>query len=239
MTLGVVLEPDERLSASLNYYSIRWKNKIVGRCCQDIVDGTQSGEVLRDPATNQILMVFGSFENIGRLATDGLDVEARYRFSSSYGRWTGRVNATYVHSFKEDDLDIAGSNAEIVSMGALPRVRANAAVDWDWRAFLATIQWRYVAGVKQEAASVSAAGFFEAQDPRFQTGVLPRRTPSYATWDFYGAYRPSRSLTLSAAVLNVFNKPPPYDPAWTTLFDFAHFDVRGVQYRVGLTWRSP
>ena len=79
-------------------------------------------------------------------------------------------------------------------------------------------------------------------DPRFQTGTYPEQVPSYTTLDLYGRYNFTPDLYVSAAILNVTDEVPPYDP-WgsslggTYLYDPALYDARGRQYRLGINYK--
>ena len=53
-----------------------------------------------------------------------------------------------------------------------------------------------------------------------------------------GRIKFTKNFEASASILNVFDRLPPYDPASGTNFFLASiYDVRGRQYRLGLTWR--
>ena len=218
----------------MNYYNIDWKDIVFGDCCQAIVNEGDPNRVIRDPVTGTIVTVLSNYENIAQTKTNGLDFEARYRFNSEYGKWTARANFTYVDSWKQDGVEYAGTNGQGTS--TLPRTRGNIAVDWDYRAFANTVQMNYIRGYQQQLLPGS---WFTQQDPQFQNGLYPERIPSHITYDWFGKYTINKNLSVSAAVININDKKPPYDPGFsaTFLYDFSIYDVRGRQFRLGLTYK--
>jgi iron complex outermembrane receptor protein len=232
-TAGFIFEPNQNFSVGVSYYNIDWKNIIASPSFQSIVNGGDPSRVIRDPATGAIVTVLSNYRNLNSTKTNGLDLEARYRVSSNIGKWTGRANFSYVDSFKEDDVEVAGTNG---GSNTIPRVRGNIALDWDYRSFSNTVQMNYTRGWLQQALPAS---WFTPQDPNFQSGVYPERTPSHTTYDWYGRYTVSKNLSISASVINFTDKKPPYDPGFssTFLYDFSIYDIRGRQFRLGLTYK--
>ena len=189
--------------------------------------------VIRDPSTGNIVTVLNGYLNVNETKTNGIDLEGRYRIPSSFGRWTVRGNLTYVNSFEENGTENAGTNN---GTNTIPRVRSQLSLDWDYRALSATVTQNYVRHYLQ---TLLPGSFFTPQDPRFQNQVYPERVPSYVTYDVFAKYQLTKNLQVSGAILNASDKTPPYDPGFsgTFLYDFSVFDVRGRQFRLGLTWK--
>jgi hypothetical protein len=122
--------------------------------------------VIRDPVTGEIVTVVGNFENQAKTEVKGIDLDARYAMSTDIGKFTGRVNWTYFDSFKENDVEVVGSNA---GTNTIPRAKGVVGLDWDYRAFSATVNMNYTHGYHQTAASL--ASYMVPQDPQFQNGV--------------------------------------------------------------------
>jgi iron complex outermembrane receptor protein len=233
-TLGFIFEPTQNVTVGVNYYRITWKDIVASPTFQSIVNSGDPARVIRDPNNNNaIVTVLSNYQNLNETKTNGLDLEARYRMPSDFGRWTARTNFSYVNSFKEEGVEIAGTNG---GNNTIPRVRGNVAVDWDYRAFANTLQMNYIRGYLQQLLPGS---FFAQQDPRFQNGTYPTRVPSYISYDWYGKYTLTKNLSISAAVLNLRDKKPNYDPGFsgTFLYDFSIYDIRGRQIRLGLTYK--
>jgi iron complex outermembrane receptor protein len=234
-TVGIVFEPNQNFSASVNYYQIDWKNIVSSQSFQSIVNSGDPTRIIRDPNNNnQIVTVLNNYVNLNQTKTDGLDFEARYRFNTELGKWTPRVNISYVNSYKEDGVEVAGTNAGNVA--TLPRTRGQLSLDWDYRALSTTLSGNYIRSYQQQLLPGS---YFAQQDPRFQNGTYPDRVPTYITYDFFASYQLTKNLKISGSVINFNNKLPPYDPgaSSTFLYDFSVYDPRGRQFRLGLTYK--
>ncbi len=232
LTAGFVWEPTRDFSLGMNYWEIKWENIVVGNCCQAIVNSGDPSRVIRDPVTNEIVTVLGFFENQPKRDVKGVDFDARYAFSTDVGKWTTRVNWTYFDSFKEDDVEVVGSNA---GTNTIPRSKGVVGLDWDYRGFAATVNVNYTHGYYQRFV---ASSFFTAQDPRFQNSTYPDKVRAYRTVDLFARYNVNKNLQITASILNAEDETPPYDPGFSTtnLYDFSLFDVRGRQYRIGLKY---
>lgn len=242
MTLGLVIEPTKDVSFGVSLYKLDWRNVVASRALQDIVDEScptdsdgafitpcpSTAAVVRDPTTNLIVIVNSNYQNLQQRVTSGIDLDGRISFSAPVGKVTLAADVTYIHSFKEDGVEYAGSNG---GTNTIPRVRAGARINLDRGPWAFTLSGNYTHSVKQE---LLAASFFTNQDPRFQTGTMKPRVSSLTRFDFFTRYEFSKKFTISGSILNVLNKLPPYDPGFssTSLHDFSLHDVRGRQYRI-------
>lgn len=232
-TAGFVWEPNANFNVGVNYYNIDWKNIVAAPSFQSVVNTGDPSRVIRDPSTGNIVTVLNGYINVNETKTDGIDLEGRYRIPSAFGRWTVRGNLTYVNSFKENGVEVAGTNG---GTNTIPRTKSQLSLDWDYRAFSATVTNNYVRHYQQQ---LLPSTFFTPQDPRFQNQVYPNSVPSYVTWDVFGKYQVTKNLAVTGAVINAGDHVPPYDPGFsgTSLYDFSQYDVRGRQFRLGLTWK--
>ena len=241
-SLGLVFEPFKDASVSLDYYRIIWKDIVASPSFQDIVDAScpngppcpSTPQVIRDPNNNNaVVTVLSNYTNLSSTVTSGFDIDLRYAIpTATLGKFGTRLNLVYVKSFKENDEEFVGTNG---GTNTIPRMKYKASLDWDIAAWKATASVNYIKGWRQDGLP---AAYFTDQDPRFQTGTYPTKTPSYATLDLFGSYQITRNWSVSASVLNVFDKLPPYDPGFstTTLYDFSQFDPRGRQYRLNVSY---
>jgi iron complex outermembrane receptor protein len=233
-TVGAIFEPNNNFSVGVNWYKIDWKDIVSSDSFQQLVNAGDPNRVIRDPITNQIVTVFNNYINVSRTKTDGVDLEARYRINTEAGKWTTRANFTYVNSWEQDGTEYAGTNGQGTS--TIPRTRGFVAVDWDYRALSVTGQMNYTRRYQQQFL---VGSFFTPQDPRFQNQVYPERVPSRITYDLFASYDLTKNLKVSGSVLNLRDKKPYYDPGFdpTNNYDWSIFDVRGRQFRLGLTYK--
>jgi iron complex outermembrane receptor protein len=235
-TLGVVWEPNRNFNASVDFYQITWSNIVGSDDFQDVVDANDPARVIRDPVTGTIVTVLSNYRNLFRTSTQGVDFDFRHIVSTTWGRFTTRLNATYIDEFVEENVEYAGAND---GSNTYPRWRGYVSLDWDQGPWVVSGRVNYIHHYWQKGLT---GDFFTPLDPRFQTGTYPEQVPSYTTLDLYGRYNFTPDLYVSAAILNVTDEVPPYDP-WgsslggTYLYDPALYDARGRQYRLGINYK--
>jgi iron complex outermembrane recepter protein len=248
-TAGIVIEPTRNFSVGLDYYYIDWRNIVGATPFQDLVDPTVNDVVLdangnvvqvipnpvviRDATTGQIVTVLNGYRNLTSTRTKGVDLDARLVNNTDFGKFTTSMNMSYVMSFKEEDVEQVASNG---GSNTIPRIKGSLTVNWDQGPWAVTGRVNYIHSFYQRGLDDSF--FTPPQDPRVQTGVYPDRVGSRTTVDLFARYAFSKNLSVAASVVNVFDKLPPYDPGFSTTYnyDFSQFDVRGRQFRVGLTY---
>jgi iron complex outermembrane receptor protein len=231
-TAGIIWEPNQNFSVGLNYYQIEWKNQVSLPSVTDTLAAGDPAHVIRDPATGDLRTVIRNYINLSETKTNGVDLDARYRMSTSVGRWTARVNVSYVDSFKEEGTEYAGTNG---GSNTIPRTRGNLALDWDHQALAVTAQVNYIRSYYQQ--SLPSSWFTPPTDLNFQNGLYPDRIPTRVTYDMYARYNINKNLAISGSIININDKKPPYDPVFTELYDWSVYDVRGRQFRIGLTYK--
>jgi iron complex outermembrane receptor protein len=241
-TIGIVFEPSANFNVGINLYEIDWKNLVTGGSFQVTVNDCASANpppncssvVIRDPATNTIVTVLANYFNQNSTITRGADLDAKYSMGTGFGRFTARLNATYVDTFKEDGVEQAGRNDGLIS--TIPRVKGQFAIDYDNGPLSMTAEMNYIHHYWQ---GLLAGSRFIPNDPSFQTRVYPDQVPSYTTYSLYGKYQITKNLAVYGSVVNLTDKLPPYDPGFssTNLYDFSLYDPRGRMFRLGLTYK--
>lgn len=236
-TVGVVIEPTRDLSVSLDWYDLKWRDIVSNYSLQGIVNGNgliggiQRGTVVRDPATNALVSVTTNYVNLTEVTTNGVDIDARYKFNTAYGKFGVSAGFSYIASYKVEGTEFAGTNG----YGSLPRTRGTVTVDFDRGAWRGSMSANYVHRVVQ---TLLPGSYFTPADPRFQTGVYGNKVGSRTTYNLFGAYRFNPKFEVSGSVNNVLNTKPPYDPgaSGTFLYDFTQHDPRGRRWRVNANY---
>jgi iron complex outermembrane receptor protein len=232
-TLGFVWEPNNSFNVAVDWYQITWTNIVASPSFQSIVDSNDPNRVIRDPTTNQIVTVLSNYQNLARTETSGVDIDARYIARTNYGRFTTRLNTTYVDEFEEEGVEFAGTNG---GTNTYPRWKGYVSLDWDQGPWAFTGRVNYIHHYHQQ---LLAGSFFTPQHPLFQTGTYPVKVPSYTTLDLFGRYNINPDLYVFGSIVNVTDEEPPYDPGFsaTFLYDFSQYDPRGRQYRIGVNYK--
>lgn len=238
--VGFVLAPGPDFSFSIDYYDISQTDFVFFEDPQVVVNndfasrqagGAGDPRVIRDPATNQVVNVSITFNNVTTLKTSGFDIDLRGAVRSTVGRFSARLNAAYVTKYEWRGIDHVGSNS---SFFTLPRFRGALDLAWERGPVVAGGKVVYIHRYDQEFAPQS---FFTPQDPKFQTGTLPRKVAAYTTLDLFLRVAATPHLTLSAWIINVTEETPPYDPSLTNNLISEQADIRGRIYRLGLKYR--
>ncbi len=247
-TVGIVFAPNPVFSMSIDAYKIDWRDVVASPNFQDILDAScpnpptsdggapcpTTARVLRDPGTNQVVTILSNYENLSQRKTSGVDIDTRLAFpAGALGKFTTHLTLTYIHSFKEDGVEVVGSN---VGTNTIPRIKAALAQDWDQGPWSFTARANYTHSYYQE---LLPASFRVRGNPLVQHGVYPDRVRPHTTFDVFGRYKLNEKITLSGSIINIFNETPPYDPGFstTTNYDFSQYDVRGRQFRVTFNYK--
>jgi len=144
-TIGIVFEPSANFNMGLNLYEVDWKDLVTGGSFQATVNGCAAlgcPNVIRDPLTGTIVTVLANYFNLGSTITRGADFDAKYSMSTGIGRFTTRLNVTYVDTFKEDGVEVAGTNGGLIS--TIPRVKGSLALDYDNGPLSTTLAANYI-----------------------------------------------------------------------------------------------
>jgi iron complex outermembrane receptor protein len=241
-TFGIVLAPTADFNVAVDFYQITWSDIVGSDSFQSIVNGDAASRlaggpgdprVIRDPVTGTIVTVLSNYRNLSRTETEGTDVDMRNTIRTTWGRFTQRLNATYVKKFEEEGFDYAGTNG---GSNTYPRLKGFLELGWEYGGWLVQGRANYIHRYEQ---MLLAGSFFAPQDPRFQTGTYPAKVPSYTTVDLYARWSITPNLEVNGSVINVTDETPPYDPGFssTFLYDFTQYDVRGRQYRLGVKYK--
>ena len=236
-TIGIVFEPNANFNMGLNLYEVDWKDLVTGGSFQATVNNCAIGgcpNVIRDPVTGTIVTVLANYFNLGSTITRGADFDAKYSMSTGVGKFTSRLNVTYIDTFKEDGVEVAGTNGGLIS--TIPRLKGSLALDYENGPLATTLAMNYIHHYWQ---FLLPGSWFVPGDPRFQNGVYPDKVPRYITYDIFAKYNITKNLSVSGSIVNFTDKTPPYDPGFsaTNLYDFSQYDVRGRQFRLGVQYK--
>jgi iron complex outermembrane recepter protein len=238
--LGLVIEPNKNVSFGITWYELNLKDKIEGNI-QNAIDRNALGDpayaanVTRDPLNNNLILYAQDvYRNVSNVKVRGGDLDFRIVLvpSGENGKWTFRGEVDYMDKYfvkadaesdEENVVDYNGSN----TTNALPRTRFSAALDWDIGSWRSTVSYRYTAGTKQSIVNTP-----NVINPTRRSAVIG----SYEQFDASVAYEGIKNVKITGSILNVFNRRPPYDPAYASGVDFTLYDLRGRTYALGATY---
>ncbi|MCR5877170.1 TonB-dependent receptor domain-containing protein [Phenylobacterium sp. J367] len=192
--------PDLRVSAT--YYKVDYKDRILGIAASLATENTYRQFVTRNPDPAFIQSLFNSGwlvstpidpatvgvfidqrrNNIGTLTQDGIDIDARYRFATSFGDVTVGVAHSEILHIKQASNPTAAPIDVVDTFGNPLRSRGRASVMWANGPWAANLYYNYggayrntaiVPNVKAEAQQTVDVGLIWRSDdgPAFLKGV--------------------------------------------------------------------
>lgn len=189
--LGIVFEPIDDVSLSLDYYNIEITNRITSFGAQTILSREQNGDfippglgVVRAP-NGAILELISGFGNEGKRNAEGVDINVQYLFGfDDLGDLRGNFQAVYQMSDKVDD----GRN--FIGDQGVPQFRG---------------VWSHIYSIA-DFDIVWNMNFIDGTDV---DGSEDEQVPSWVTNDIQVTYNTAWDSRVTLGVLNVGGKEPP------------------------------
>jgi iron complex outermembrane receptor protein len=249
LSFGFVLQPVTEFDATIDFWWVHLKNTI-GALSDATVFGdpaSYASHFVRAP--NGTLATDGSLcntvanpgpdcgyvlllnDNLGGVRTNGVDLAANYRLRTSMGNWSFNAQETYTAKYEFQNerngpwFQSVGQYAgtpTITGGGPIFRNQWTMAANWSLGAWSAGLVNHFKSGYLDQDVG---------QSPILSVG-------SYSTWDLYGTWSPTKQMTLTAGVRNLFDKSPPvtaqsatfqvgYDPRFADAFLRSYY-IRGT-----------
>ncbi|MEO7057306.1 MAG: TonB-dependent receptor [Caldimonas sp.] len=217
-TLGIVFEPTADANLSIDFWRIKLRQQI-GSLTDDTIfndparyaglfhrapdgslssDGSLCPQFPPAPGDN-CGYVLDTFNNLGEIRTSGIDLAGAYRLRTGAGNFNLGFNSTYVYKYEYQNEaggeffnNVGSYQGNAVVSGGTPifRWQTAANVNWNYGAWGAGIVGHFKSG-------------YTDQDPS-------NHVSSYTTFDMNGTWTPTKSLTLTLGVRNVFDRAAPF-----------------------------
>lgn len=206
-SLGVVFSPMDSLTASADYWQIKMKDRIHSLTLTDMLNNYNSfaGNFTRD-ADGNITSIQAGWINAGASDTKGIDFTVQHSAKVYEGKLTTTLTATKMISDKEATLPGQTMTQYVGSFGTsnytlYQRWKGNISSTYQTQNWATTLTANYSSGYKDETRTTFAG----------IVGPLNRDVASYTTFNLTTSYTGIKNMTLSAGVLNLFDR----DPAFT------------------------
>ena len=224
--VGFELSPDKTFDFGMDWYKIIIDNVIGTPPIQPYVLANNPAIVHRN-ADSSIAYIDAPYQNLGKIATDGLEATFRKSLPTKFGTFTLGGDWAYILSFKEDGIEYAGQDASFgLPFGAsMPRWKGNTTLAWDYRKFNTILTWQYTGPYAETYA-----------------GVQPNGVASYSQFNLMTTYNGIKNWTIYAGIDNITNKTPPYDGGVLLFgdgygYDPSQYSDIGRFVEVGATYR--
>jgi outer membrane receptor protein involved in Fe transport len=217
-TLGVVVQPNRNLSASVDYFRIKVDNAVgvippPSAISQCIAAGVLCNLIHRDPTTGALWLGTGFVTatniNVAKLKTSGVDVTVNYiQPIGAWGSLGFNFNGTWTEEFVQEKVPGLGDYDCVGLYGAVcgaprPEWRHKFRTSWStpWNVDV-SLTWRHLDSVDVELGSSNpqlAGDFF----PVVKTLSARDYIDLAASWAI------TKSVTIYAGVNNLFDRDPP------------------------------
>jgi iron complex outermembrane recepter protein len=248
-TLGVIWEPTNKSSVSMDLWQIVRRNEIN---TEQTADAVAAGRVSRDPSTAQnprdpgaITAVLEAYINSNETKVVGVDVDGRHRFDlgGSNGKLTFDAKWTHLFNWLRTDLagvtvDFAGThgNCDVTNCIGTVRDRINLGATWDVGSWSVT----GIVNYRGNLANVLFNG-----DPAGCNTVLANGTDapsgcqidSFTSVDLNVRYNVTPKTQIFGTVRNLFDRVAPFDPTTYGAVSYNPLDYSGAvgrYFSVGL-----
>ncbi|KAB8041301.1 TonB-dependent receptor [Janthinobacterium aquaticum] len=204
-SLGMVIEPVKGYSASLDYWAINSKDRILNRSATIVLQNAAllPQYIIRN-ADDTINYVQAGWINAAGSRTRGADLSLRGEGNVSGFKWGAALDGTWTQSFKF--AEIAGQQykeyvGNFYTRDLYLRWKHNASFSLargDWSGLLTQ---NYSTGYKDQVPNGGALPY--------PTGFNPK-VGSYTTYTLSGTYTGFKNTTVTVGIQNLFDRDPPF-----------------------------
>ncbi len=197
--LGMVLEPTQDITVSLDYWNVELKKKIDALEEQLIFGNFERyrSRFLRN-ADGTPFAIENRLENLGDVKADGIDLSLVYRMpKTSVGKFIFSLDGTYLHEYEfqsERGGAFTSNVARYVGNNPTFRWQHNMSVNWSRGVWGATLANNFKSGYVDQNQ-------FNGRD---------QRVSSYILWNLSGSYTGFKNTAITVGVKNLFDRDPPF-----------------------------
>lgn len=227
---GIIAEPYEWLSVSLDYWRIQHED-LIDSDPQFVVDRAAAGDpefedmVERDGA-GQIVSVQDTFRNLGEQNVEGIDLDLQASFEGLGGQFLWNTEFTYLDRF---DRRLRPDVAEENWAGTFqrPRLRAYSRLSWS------TEDWGWHAGLRHVGSYSEVNNDFGLDQGPAGQPISDVEVSSWNPIDVGAHYQVTDGGQAYIHVDNLFDEDPPFVATSVWGFDTRNHDPRGTFIRMG------
>jgi iron complex outermembrane receptor protein len=145
-------------------------------------------------------------QNLSSTKTSGVDLTVRYHFTVDADQIDTRLDVTRIDTFTAKLTSTSPAISEVNTVGYPARLRLRGLGAWAHGPLMASLAANYV------------SSYQDTSDP------TPRDVGTFLTLDSVVRYKFAHEIVASVAVINLFNRLPPYVYSGTPRFAGSHYD---------------
>jgi iron complex outermembrane receptor protein len=242
MTLGMVWDPLQNTSFSVDYWKIKRSNEINPLPYNEAAalptairsDNNLVVNGVAIPNTGTLLISKAPYRNSSYTDIKGLDLDVKQRFNlGDMGRATVGMTWTHIQSWERAEsatvkYQYAGThgNCDTSNCAGTPKEKVSVVAGWDWNALNLTATANYRSGMKnvQFEGDLCASSFLGgAAAPNADCKLA-----SFTTVDLSARYNVNKNLQLFGSVTNLLDKVAPLDPLTYGGMSYNPMDASGA-----------
>ncbi|MYE80671.1 MAG: TonB-dependent receptor [Gammaproteobacteria bacterium] len=241
---GLLLQPSMDSGVSLDYWTMHYRDVIAQRRsfqaildddCRD--DGRPNDVRVQRDSSGQLSVVTTDYENVARVRTEGMDLNAYYDIDAPFGQLRLSADATLLTKFAVDAAgggfeDKLGTRNDTNGFGPTPELRFNLGLSWVHGRHGANVTLRHIDAYRNdEVASLPEIDAWTTVDVRY-------------AYSFPGPF--GGEATVSVGANNATDEDPPPLPSGRDGsqrynlrpgFDGFVHDIKGRELYVRFRWR--
>ena len=207
-SIGVVLQPSSRFSASVDYWSIAVDDTIGALTLRQLLDNISYFPDRVTRTNNIITLIDLRADNIGSRRTEGLEVALRGGMDAFGGVITGGLDGTYLLKKREKFLPSAPFGSSLIGQFTFA---GDLGLKWKHSAFVSFTKDDFTFNFSQ----IYRDGYKNQALPGIANGTVVRpdfnpMVKSYVTYNTSVSVDLLKQYRLTAGVRNVFDTDPPF-----------------------------
>ncbi|MCJ9428471.1 TonB-dependent receptor domain-containing protein [Kordiimonas marina] len=231
-TLGMILQPSvvPNLTVTVDYYNIKIDQAITTpapgdalAACFDNPDPTSAAclAIVRSPIDGSLsgdeAVVKGlplALSNAGNLHTDGIDFTVNYSHDIGDVHWNSTLTGNWTHRSTFQAVTGVSVNRECVGLYSANCASIQPKISWNFRntfsleKFDVSVLWRHIGKETYEDFANGTDQLFEGQLQDLGYANF-NKIKAYDYFDLSVRYNVTENVSVTANVLNVFNRRPP------------------------------
>jgi iron complex outermembrane recepter protein len=208
-SFGMVWEPNNRFSASLDWWSIERSDTIILPSVIQLRDNFAffPEAFIRD-SSGRVIVIDSRWSNAGESETEGVEVSLRGRGNIFGGEWSSGLDGTYL--VKKRSRVFPGAPWSASEIGIFT-FNGDLGLQWKHNIYLTYRHGDWTGSISQAYRD----GYTNGQLPGVANGsIVPpdlvREVSNYITYNTSVTYRGIKNFTITAGIKNLFDEDPPF-----------------------------
>ncbi len=249
-TLGIRFEPNNSVSLGADLWHVAIRDTF-GQLTEDLVFATpqdfpDSWTTQTDIGTGTNYLAFlANNANLGKSYATGVDIDISARMKTQFGTLSSQLTATHMLR-EESQLEKDGSYySAIGNFAELGEVTFR--TQGRWATTLKSDKWAHTLGINFKSGYRDQETDVEVLDAAGNvtgTETIRMKVGYYTTVDWQTQWTPTKSWAITAGVLNLLDKEPPFVPSTSGLnrghpfgYDDRYYDPRGRTLYVNASYK--